>query len=68
MKIRLDPLMVAEALAREGPYVSPRRAARLLGTTPRAAGKVLAWLERLDLAEKVSRHTYKLEPRHVVNR
>ncbi len=60
--------MVAEALAREGPYVSPRRAARLLGTTPRTAGRVLAWLEKLGLAEKVSRHTYKLKPRRVVNR
>ena len=62
MRITLDPVLVAQALAREGRYVTVARAAALLGTSHRAAGKVLAWLERQGLARRYSRYTYEILP------
>ncbi len=62
MRVALDPVLVARALARGGRYLTPARASQLLGVSPRAAGRVLAWLERQGLARRVSRRAYEILP------
>ena len=62
LRVKLDIEKLAAILLYNGyTYISVYQLARILGITTRAAGRILAEMERKGLVSRWSRRTYKLD-------